>query len=244
MDTELLVARVKDTAEICERTSRPKFFGFLSEEQAVLAAKNLAGAGCDFSFFGGYDGAKRVMLGCFPEWDCTRNFPIGAVTFLYRKADEIRHRDFLGSLMALGLTRESVGDILIESGRAVAFVTEEIKDYVIAQTDKIGRVGVVCKPGFSLPLPVSDTLAEFSDTVSSARLDCVVSALGGFSRSAAAEKIAGGLVTVNSELCEKTTKIISSGDILSIRGKGKFIIVSLDERTKKNRIVIKYKKYV
>lgn len=244
METSLFIARVRDTAEICMRTARPKFFGFISEEQAVLARKCLGSAGCEYSFFGGYDAAGRVMLGCFPEWDEAREFPISAVTFSYRKTDELKHRDFLGSLMALGISRESVGDILIENGRAVAFVTDEISDYIITQLFKIGRVGVTCKSGFTLPLPQSDALADFSDTVSSLRLDCVVSALGGFSRSAAAELIGSGLVTLNSEICEKTVKAVSEGDILNIRGKGKFIIGSLDSRTKKNRIIIKYQKYI
>lgn len=244
METSLLIARVRDTAEICMRTSKAKFFGFLSEEQAVLARKNLEFAGCEFEFFGGYDSAQRVMLGCFPEWDRSKRFPISAVTFSYRKTDELKHRDFLGSLMALGITRESVGDILIENGRTVAFVTDEIKDYIVTQVTKIGRVGVVCESGYTLPLPLSDTLADFSDTVSSLRLDCVVSALGGFSRSAASELIQNGLVMLNSEVCEKPVKTVSEGDILNIRGKGKFIIGSLDSRTKKNRIIIKFQKYV
>ena len=146
--------------------------------------------------------------------------------------------------MALGITRETVGDILIEQGRAVAFVTAEIKDYILNQITKIGGTGVAVSEGFTEPLPAADRLDEFTDTCASERIDCVVSSLCGYSRGKAAEVISQGLVTVNSETAEKLSKTVAAGDVISVRGKGKFLIDSLEMRTKKNRIVIKYKKYI
>lgn len=244
METELLRARIDDTADICERTGRPKYLGFLSCEEAVLAQKTLEKRSVSFELSGGYNGAERVMLGCFPDWMDEAEFPIQAITFTYRKTDILRHRDFLGSLMSLGLKRESVGDILIEEGRAVVFTADEIADYVIAQTEKIGRVGVKAEKGYTFPLPQRDALAEFSETVASERLDCVVAALAGISRGTAAQKIAEGTVSVNSVVCEKATKTVAQGDVVAVRGKGKFVIDSLEDRTRKNRIVLKYKKYI
>ena len=244
MESELFRARVKDTADICLKTSRPKFFGFLSAGQAVLAKQILENFVCRSEFWGGYEGAERVMLGCFPEWADGSDFPVCAVTFTYRKGDSLSHRDFLGSLMALGITRETVGDILIEQGRAVAFVTAEIKDYILNQITKIGGTGVTVSEGCKEPLPAADRLEEFTDTCASERIDCVVSSLCGYSRGKAAEVISQGLVTVNSETAEKLSKTVAAGDVISVRGKGKFHIDSLETRTKKNRIVIKYKKYI
>ncbi len=244
MDTSLLVARIEDTADICNKTQKPKFLGFISREQSVLAQKTLAVKNVKLSLFGGYDDAERVVLGCFPDWAEELDFPITAVTFSYRRLDKLSHRNFLGSLMGLGITRESVGDILIEDGRAVVFLLTDISDYVLKQIQKIGRIGVKAEAGFSLPLPQRDTLVECSSTVASERLDCIVAAICNISRSDAALKIAEGLVTVNSVVCERVTKSIESGDILSVRGKGKFIIDAVDGRTRKNRIVLKFKKYI
>ncbi len=244
METSLLVARIEDTADICEKTQKPKFLGFLSREQSVLAQKTLAVKNVRYSLFGGYDDAERVVFGCFPDWAEELDFPITAVTFSYRRLDKLSHRDFLGSLMGLGITRESVGDILIEDGRAVVFLFTDISDYVLKQIQKIGRIGVKAEMGFSLPLPQRNKLMECSSTVASERLDCIVAAICNISRSEAALKISEGLVTVNSVVCEKVTKSIESGDILSVRGKGKFIIDAVDDRTRKNRIVLKYKKYI
>lgn len=244
MDTEIFTARIHDTIDICERTNKPKFLGFVSREESVLIRRTLENRNADFILFGGYDSAERVMLGCFPEWDDEKKFPIVPITFNYRKNDMLSHRDFLGSLMGLGLTRDSVGDILVEEGRAVVFVSEDISGFVLSQLEKVGRTGVSLSLGYSSPLPQKSTLAELTTTVASKRLDCIVSALCNCSRGAAVEKIEMGAVSVNSVIQEKATKLVMFGDTVTVRGKGKFIITSLEDKTRKNRMVLKYQKYV
>ncbi len=244
METDLFKARLKDTADICAKTSKPKFLGFLSAAEAVLARQTLKNIVCRTAFFGGYDTAERVMLGCFPDWMAENSFPISALTFKFRESDVLSHRDFLGSLMALGIKRETVGDILTEQGRAVVFVTDEICDYIKNQVTKIGHTGVAVTDGYTLPLPKGDELIEFTDTAASDRIDCVISALCGFSRTKALEAIAYGIVSVNSVPVTKPTKSVAEGDIISVRGKGRFLLGSLNNRTKKNRIIINYKKYI
>ena len=244
MESSLLFARIDDTAEICRRTNKCKYLGFLSREQSVAVKTYLEKRDVKFNLFGGYEDAERVMLGCFPEWAQSDEFPISAVTLKYRKIDNISHRDVLGSLMGLGINRESVGDILIEEGRTVVFLAEDIVKFVLSQLEKVGRTGVTVSLGFQGDLPKGDKLAELSTTVASERLDCVVSALAGVSRGIAVEKIIGGLVSVNSFVNEKITYSVSAGDIITVRGKGKFIVSSLDGRTKKNRVILNYKKYI
>lgn len=243
MESEIFIARISDTYDISQKTSKPKFFGFLSREQAALAQKLLENRNAKYRLFGGYDDGERVMLGCLPDWCVEAEFPITAVTFTYREVDELRHRDFLGALMALGITRESVGDILVEKGRTVAFFKDEVVPFVLSNVDKIGRVGVTVNIGFSSPLPQGDTLALLSATVSSLRLDCVVSAVANLSRGKANELIEEGLVSVNSVVCEKSTKQIASGDALTVRGKGKFIISNTCQKTRKDKTVLEFKKY-
>ena len=67
MDAELLPARINDTEKLCEQTCTPKFLGFLTQAEAALARNILKNARVRADFFGGYDGAERVMLGCFPR---------------------------------------------------------------------------------------------------------------------------------------------------------------------------------
>ena len=244
MESDILKARILEAIKICQKSQKIKFLGFLTQEEAVFARQILKNVNVEFSFFGGYEAAERVYLAVLPEWAETLDFPINAVTFTYRNVDELTHRDFLGTLMGLGLKRESVGDILVEQGRAVAFLSDSVTEFVKSQLKTVGRKGVTLTDGFIFPLPEGSRLVECTDTVASARLDCIVAALANFSRNTAVLGIEEGRVFVNSVLCEKPTKTVNEGDIISIRGKGKFEIVSLSDLTRKNRLIFKYKKYV
>ena len=98
--------------------------------------------------------------------------------------------------------------------------------------------------GFFEPLPETSKMVETSDTIASSRLDCVVSVLASVSRGRSCELIENGFVSINSVVCEKTPKLVESGDIITVRGKGKFVITSLSGRTKKQRTVLEFKKYL
>ena len=238
MKSELLLARVEDTLNTCLLNNRPKFLGFLSKEESVLVDNFLKKRNARYSFYGGEHSAQRVFLCCYPEWMDEPSFPIKALTFTYRAVDDLRHRDFLGALMSLGLKRETIGDILIEHGRGVVFLSEEIEDFVLQNLTKIGKVGVTATKGYTLPLPESDTLTEKTAIISSLRLDCVVSALANFSRNTANEYIENGLVSINSVVFQKNTKLVNNGDVIAIRHKGKFQIISTDKKTKKEKTVL------
>lgn len=243
MDNELLHARINDLATLCDKTNAPKFLGFLNPTQAALAQKQL-GNNVKHSFYGGYNTAERTILCFMPNWCEAPVFPITALTISYRKCDKLAHRDFLGALMALGITREKVGDILVEDGRTVVFVCSDLADFICSQVFKIGSVGVTITQGFNEPLPTCGKREECSTTLASMRLDSVVAAICNVSRSDAATRICDGLVFINSIACEKSTRIISAGDVVTVRQKGRFEILSCDEFSKKGRIILKYSKYI
>lgn len=242
MDIELLPARVADLRQLCDKTNSPKFIGFLTSDEVSVALKQTKFDNC--SLYGGYDSAERVMLAVLPDWCENVIFPITAITFTYRTCDILSHRDFLGALMALGIARETVGDILVEDGRAVIFVTNDVSKFVFTQIKKIGNVGVTLSEGFCEPLPQNGKKQSFAVTVASTRLDCVVASICGISRKVAGEKIADGLVSVNSVCTTKITANIVAGCNITVRKKGKFQITSCDEYSKKGRIILKYDKYV
>lgn len=243
MDSKLLPARVDDLKHLCEKTSTPRFLGFLTPDEAAVAQKHLK-FGDRYGFYGGYDGAERTVLGFLPEWCQDPTYPVKAFTFTYRPCDTLTHRDFLGSLMALGLSRETIGDILVEEGRAVVFALDTIADFISSQIEKVGRVGVTVREGFDYPLPSLGEKKLFTATVASTRIDCVVAALCGFSRKEAVQRIADGFVSVNSVCCTKSTASVTAGSTVTIRQKGRFEIESCDEHSKKGRIILRYNKYV
>ncbi len=240
-----LCRRAEDLINAVYQGGSPAFLGFLSEEQCgeVIAFLNRRAR---YSVFGGYTDASRTMICFLPDWaeETDVEFPFSAITVLYRKADKLTHRDFLGTLMSLGIKRETVGDILIESGRAVIFLKNDIVQFVLSQLTKVGGCGVSLLKGYTLPLPHSREKKQITCTVSSLRADNVIAALCDTSRSRAAEYFADKCVLINSACCEKPTQIIKNGDKISVRSKGKFEIISADELSKKGRIILKAEKYV
>ncbi len=246
-EEKLLLARAEDTVRLSEARSCPKFLGFLDETQAARVAEFAVARHVRFTMYGGFPDAERVFFGVCPPWAeelCQSDFPITPLTLRFRKGLMLSHRDVLGALMGLKLKRESVGDILVEDGRAVVFLQRELAEFVCQELRKVGSAGVSVTLEVDLPLPQAHQLQDCSVTISSPRLDAVVAAVAATGRSEASELIEAGLVALNAIPCTKATKAVSAGDILKIRGKGKFILTSLCDKTKKQRIVLKYKKYI
>lgn len=244
MDEALLPARIGDAVTACERTGAPQFLGFLTEGQISAAINALKAYNVRYDFSGGHENAERQYLCILPDWCEKAEPPITALTFSYRAADTLSHRDFLGSLMGLGLVREKIGDILVENARAVVFANRDIAKFIIEGISKVGRVGVTVSEGASQPLPQAGKLVELAETVASLRLDCAVAAIYGLSRTAAAEAIADGLVFVDSVACQKPTKVLAAGNKISLRGRGRAQIIQTDGRSRKGRIILKYNKYI
>ena len=236
---KLFFQKLDDGVQLCLVRQKPYFFSFMNPEQQAAAKKYLASIHFeDFLFFGGFDDSERKVLGLFFGDPSKSVFPVEAIEFKYRACDKLTHRDFLGSLMSLGIERETVGDILVEDGRCVAFVKSEIKDYIVSRISKIGRVGVTVTEADLSKLPKGRGVEEQSFTVSSLRLDNIVAAVAGLSREKTKQLIVQGGVGHNYSLCQNVSKSIEEGDALSIRGKGKFIIKAVLGETKKHKIRI------
>ena len=242
----LLEARLLDAARR-SAYGGPRFVGFLDEREAALAQRALRKAGFENDMlWGGYDGAERVVVGLFPQ-DAAPDkalFPVVPVTAFFRACDVLTHRDFLGALMSAGIQRDTVGDLLVEEGRCVLFLRAEIADFVLAQTEKIGGVGVKLRVGAEEPLPQGMGFAAFSAVIASARLDCAVAAALSTSREKAAALIASGGVLLNHEEIVSVSAAVRDGDKLSVRGKGRFILDSVGPVTKKGRLALSGRKYI
>ena len=115
-DERLLLGRVWDKYEQCRRRNLPEGTGFLSpaEQAAAQRLLNALSVTEGYAFWGGYDGAQRRQLWFLPEWqEAPEEDAVRVVRASFYEEDALTHRDLLGSLMALGLTRETLGDILV-----------------------------------------------------------------------------------------------------------------------------------
>lgn len=244
MDTALFKSRILDIRSKSEISGKPQFMGFLSEEERAFA-ENILSTTDNFIFFGGADNAARTMLGLFPKEikQSERAFPITAITLKFRLQDKLSHRDFLGAVLALGIKREAIGDILIGEGKAVLFATDSVAKLILSELKTVGRVGVKAEKGFSGELPSASERIETTATVSSLRVDCILAAICSCSRNTANEWLNEKRVSVNSVICEKATKILAEGDKITVRGKGKFTLKQVNGETRKGRLKITIQKY-
>ena len=247
-DERLLLSRVWDKYEMCQRKNIPAATHFLSpqEQQAARRLMQAIGAGEHFVFWGGFDGAERCQLHFLPDWtEEPDGEAIRALRCTWYHSDELNHRDFLGSLMGLGLTRESVGDILVGRESADVLVGESVADFLASSWDSAGRVKLHVAPIALDEVQVPEVKTkELKDTVSSLRLDSVVAVGFSTSRGKASEAISAGRVQVNWTDCSKSDKLCAEGDTISLRGLGKCVLESVGNQTKKGRIFITVKRYL
>lgn len=244
-EKEFLEAHLFDAVEQADKRKAPKFVGFLDSAGVAVATKVANVTKAKFLLFGGFKSAERVYFGAFPDWcePSEEMFPIVKLKIVNKSSRELKHSDYLGALMSLGLERDTVGDIIVGDKESYVFVDESVAEYVISQVTKIGSSGVEVFKDDSKELEVAETFSDFSDTIASKRLDCVVAALGNCSRGKAVEMIESGIVSVGGLEVTKVTKEITEGDVISIRRKGKFIVDGISDVTKKGRLVLKYRKY-
>lgn len=242
-EAALLLSRIEDLAEQCRNRDVPVFMGFLDTAQQTLAADKLKHTGACFAFWGGYDDAERVFVGIFPDAEDRTLYPFCCIEFCWRQEDTLSHRDFLGSLMALQIKRESLGDIMVEPGRARVFLTEHAARLVENEIIKIGRVGVTVAKASMENIRFTKSFAAVTGTVSSLRLDCIVAFLANLSRTEATKLITSGLVAINGFAQLSVDKGIATGDKISIRGVGKFIFDGQDGVSRKDKLRLNFKKY-
>lgn len=242
---DLLGAKLSDGLLIGRK--RPWFLGFLTEEEQAFCADRLKYQRDALAqFWGGYEESERRVLGIFPDYGnppLPEDYPVSALTISYRAEATLTHRDFLGAILSLGLQRDVVGDILPAKGKAVVFLRAEMSDYVLRNLAKVGRTGVKITPGVEEPLPLEREFQELSGVVASQRLDCLVAFAGRCSREKAAGMIAQGLVMLNHRQMESGSQRVKEGDILSLRGHGKFSIDKLGPPTTKGRLAVRCRKY-
>ena len=246
---KLFTARLGDMTALCERNSAPVFSSFLDERQCAEAeawcARNVGSL--RYLLWGGYEDARRKMLSVYPDY-CEdyilAEFPFVCLTFTYREEDSLSHRDFLGSFMGLQLKRDVIGDIVVSEGTAQAFVTGVAARLISGSLSKIGRVGVKISDDKPFILENAQKYQEISGTVASLRLDCVVGLAARISREKAAALIRTDRAEVNHLPVSSVSHELRGGDILSIRGYGRFVLSEINGYTKKDRIHIILKKYI
>ncbi len=236
----LETAKAMDKLETALITYTPCFTEFMDPYRAH-SIENLLWGNCKIMLWGGYTESERVKIGFFPEFTKPAEdaFDIVPVEMSYRRqfSRELTHRDFLGSILGLGITREKTGDIIVEESRAIAYVDKAIADYIVINLERVGHTKVDVKIAEDF-VPKVKVGNEKNFTVSSLRLDAVLGGALNISRSKTAEYIKGEKVFINWKKEVSTSHNVKEGDVITLRGIGRVKINEVGGNTKKNRIIL------
>ncbi len=209
-------------------------------------------------YFGGYEMAERQMAAFIPDALYLRygkneitpaetGYPFCALKITpvnLKFAEKLTHRDYLGAVLNLGIDRSRTGDIIPEDTGALLFVHNDIADFLCSELTRVRHTSVSAE---QVPLTEIDYTPEFEEvrgTVASVRLDSLLSLAFNQSRSRLTGLIEGAKVYVNGRLITSNGYQPEEGDIISVRGMGKFRYEYAGGRTRKNRISVVINRYI
>lgn len=194
--------------------------------------------------WGGFQGAERVKFLITPDFlvPSIEQFSFRALEFTFAsKYYTVEHKDVLGALMGLGIHRDRTGDILIFESHFIIFLERDLCDYVLMSLEKVGRASVKGRLKENAEIQEIERPVKMKhDTVKSLRLDAVIASFHNLSRGEAQKLIQSEKVKVNYRPVFSTFYELSEGDLISVRGYGRFTINAIEGVTKKDRIRINF----
>ena len=254
-EQRLLAAKILDKLEFTKTKNKIQSTDFLNLNEQELAIKLLKKVDCEnYYFFGGKDNTERKILIIYPEKlteEMSRKNDDKIISIIRIKLPselegQYDHRTYLGSCIKIGIEREKIGDILVERTGADIIAKTEVIDFLYQNLSNLTRFksSEISIENISEIKDVEVAKVEISAIVASIRLDNIVSTLAKTSRSKAQEILKQERVFLNHQVETKSSKEVKVGDIITIRGKGRFEFKEIAGNTRKGRYVIKIDKYV
>ncbi len=243
-EDSILLKQIEDKKRQCEEQYCESYTAFLDVHQIALAEN-------EFKFtkhklYGGYDDAERRIIVFLPDYlDDISDDPLEILRVRIPKGGKtLGHRDYLGSILSLGIDRNVTGDIIVRDFGADIIILKSMEEFLLANYNQAGhtKLSVEILPISELDLGEVHTSIKH-DTVASLRLDNIVGSAFNLSRTKAQEFIKSGIVFVDNIQCEKYDKEIAENSKIVLRGKGKVVLKSIGNKTRKDRIYIELEIY-
>ena len=246
---EFFLKRIRELANLAYQRDIVTFSDFLDlNEWNILNSQNLRQLGVTIESYGGYEYAERQMAAFHPDalaftWeypiDCLKIEP-KAIKF----SESLTHRDYLGALLNLGIERSVIGDIVVQEKAAWFFCQNKMTDFFLDNLCRVRHTNIlITKVDDPDKLPCTK-LEAINGTCASVRLDSLISLAFKASRSSMVSYIEGGKVFVNGKLITSNGYEPKEGDIISVRGKGRFIFDGMSHQTKKGRCGVRILRYI
>jgi len=211
---------------------RPTLSKFLTiEEQSNLVSKKY-----NIVFSNSYpeEERKRAFISS-KDLDIIPDFNISFLKIISK--EKLKHPDILGALMNIGITREVIGDIIINE-EVYVIVCSEIKNYIKDNLLKVNKENVEVVFTDRLNFDQTDNYFSESIIVSSLRVDSILSKGIHLSREKAQELINMRYIKINGKICLNNDYICKENDIISITKFGRIIVRDITRKTKKDKLVL------
>lgn len=246
---EFFLKRIRELANLSYQRDIVTFSDFLNlNEQNMVSSLKRQFPQIVMETFGGYENAERQMVAFHPDaLTFTWEYPIDCLKIepkAIKFSESLTHRDYLGALLNLGIERSVIGDIVVQEKAAWFFCQNKMTDFFLDNLCCVRHTNIlitkVDDPD-ELPRP---KLEAINGTCASVRLDSLISLAFKASRSSMVSYIEGGQVFVNGKLITSNGYEPKEGDIISVRGKGRFIFDGMSHQTKKGRCGVHILRYI
>ncbi len=243
-----LASRFTELAERALGEKEPQWSDFLEPPEREQAQAILGWvSGVRFNSFGGYAKAERRRMVVYPDYYIVETIePALAYLEVQTKSQTpLTHRDYLGSLMGLGLKREKIGDLLVSDNACQLVVVPELVEFIRIHLDRVGSQKALVQEieGEQLNIP---NLREkiIKSTVASLRLDAITALGFSESRTRMAKEIKAEKVKVNWKVITNPDFSVNPGDIVSFRGHGRMVFQEQTGQSKKGRLGVLLIRYL
>ena len=254
-DDKILLSQVLDKIETCENKNKIQNTAFLDLAQIELVQKFINKLKIEnYISYGGFEQAERKIFVFYPEKFnpevVTKNISNIVQIVRIQVPNDLKgkytHRDYLGAVIKLGVKREKIGDIIVDENGADIIIDKDISKFLLENLGGLTRFSksIITLQNIKNLRTVEIRKQEIEIIVSSLRMDNIISELARCSRNKAIDIINMERVFVNFQCETKKTKQIKIGDMITIRGKGRFYIKELVGRTKSGRTIIKIEKFI
>lgn len=253
-EEKIILAKLNDKIRLCKTKNKLVNTEFLNMYQENIIRKELERIKAkNYILTGGYSEAESKILIMYPEKiteeiakeNITNIIKVIKIQLPNEQKGKYQHRDYLGTIMQFGLERERIGDIIVYEDEAYVIVLSENAQYIkdsLQTTKKFkkSKIEIIDIVEMKVKKPEFE---EIKISVSSQRLDNFISEICKISRSETTRLIESELVSINCKIETKQTKTVETGDVLIIRGKGKFIVSDFLDINRKGKQVVIVKKY-
>ena len=245
----LLKKRLLELAGLCVQRDVPAHSDSLNlNEQTIFYSIIRELPPVPYILAGGFELAERKIVCFLPSYMDESSFepPVSCIRFTplnARFAEDLTHRDYLGSVMNLGIDRCKTGDILLNDNETYLFCLEDMAPYIAGEMTRVRHTSVkteICRPG---EISYTPRFEEIEGSVASVRLDSVLALAFRCSRSKILPYIQGERVFINGKMAVSNSASLKEGDIVSVRGLGRFRYTGVRSETKKGRMFISVQKY-